>query len=143
MVEDGNICLVISRVFGDSSPFTSLSSIIKGIRWAVSKQKVKVVNLSLTGGDYSVSSDRFFKRLATKKGVIVVAASGNGGNSATSYPAGYDSVVSVGAIDENKKRASFSQYNSMVDFTAPGVDIMVRGSIGILSQLQGSTRETD
>jgi subtilisin family serine protease len=46
----------------------------------------------------------------------------------TSYPAGYDSVLSVGAIDENKNRASFSQYNNMVDFTAPGVDVMVRNS---------------
>jgi serine protease len=128
MVEDGNICLVISRVFGDSSSFTSLSSIVKGIRWAVNKQKVKVVNLSLTGGVYSVTSDRFFKRLTTKKGVLVVAASGNGGSSVTSYPAGYDSVLSVGAIDENKNRASFSQYNNMVDFTAPGVDVMVRNS---------------
>lgn len=130
MVQDGNVCLVISRVFGDSSPYTSLSSIIKGIRWAASKQKAKVINLSLTGGYYTVTSDRFFKRLH-QKGILVVAASGNAGSSLKSYPAAYDSVVSVGAIDENKARAKFSQYNDMVDFAAPGVDIMSTAPIGM------------
>lgn len=40
------------------------------------------------------------------------------------YPASYENVISVAAVDQNLKRASFSQYNQFVDIAAPGVDIL-------------------
>jgi subtilisin family serine protease len=56
--------------------------------------------------------------------VLSVAAAGNDGNRVVSYPAGYASVVMVGALDENKQWASFSQYNSKVEISAPGVSVL-------------------
>ncbi|UUZ56073.1 S8 family serine peptidase [Massilia sp. H-1] len=41
-----------------------------------------------------------------------------------SYPAGYSSVMMVGAVDENKAWASFSQYNSKVEIAGPGVAVL-------------------
>src|SRR5690606_3054720 len=55
--------------------------------------------------------------------VLVVAAAGNSGSSALSYPASYDSVVSVAAVASRGNRASFSQYNSQVEVAAPGVAV--------------------
>jgi subtilisin family serine protease len=56
--------------------------------------------------------------------VLSIAAAGNDGNAVTSYPAGYASVMSVAAVDENKAYASFSQYNSDVEISGPGVSVL-------------------
>ena len=48
------------------------------------------------------------------QGVLSIAAAGNDGNTAHSYPASYDSVVSVAAVDSGKVVADFSQKTSQV-----------------------------
>jgi serine protease len=53
-----------------------------------------------------------------------VAAAGNDGNNRKSYPASYDSVISVAAIDSNKAVAAFSQKNNAVELAAPGVAVL-------------------
>ena len=56
--------------------------------------------------------------------MLSIAAAGNDGTSAYSYPASYPSVVSVAAIDSNKQVADFSQYNDQVELAAPGVGVL-------------------
>ena len=82
-----------------------------------------VISMSLGGPTQNTTEKRAFDALAAK-GVLSIAASGNDGNTAISYPAGYASVMSVGALDENKAWASFSQYNSKVEISAPGVAVL-------------------
>lgn len=57
------------------------------------------------------------------EGILLVAAAGNDGSDSYSWPASYDSVMSVGAITEGKRIASFSQSNDAVDICAPGVQV--------------------
>jgi hypothetical protein len=83
----------------------------------------KVISMSLGGGGYSSSADNLYKDLFENKGVLIIAAAGNDGNSALSYPASYDAVMSVAAVDSNKNKASFSQYNNQVEIAAPGVSV--------------------
>jgi parallel beta-helix repeat protein/predicted outer membrane repeat protein len=61
---------------------------------------------------------------AISQGVIVVAAAGNNNSSTPLYPAIYDHVISVAATDSNDDKASFSNYGSLVDIAAPGVDVL-------------------
>ncbi|MFE0460922.1 type VII secretion-associated serine protease mycosin [Kitasatospora sp. NPDC058965] len=61
---------------------------------------------------------------AEQANVVVVAASGNDGQDGTTYPAGYPSVLAVGASDRNNERASFSEYGDFVKVAAPGVDML-------------------
>ncbi|MFJ5235001.1 type VII secretion-associated serine protease mycosin [Kitasatospora sp. NPDC088391] len=61
---------------------------------------------------------------AEKRGVVVVASSGNDGQEGPTYPAQYDTVLAVGASDRNNERAAFSQYGDFVDVVAPGVDML-------------------
>ena len=56
------------------------------------------------------------------RGILVIAAAGNAGDTTTSFPAGYPSVMSVAAIDINKAKAGLSQSNADVEIAAPGVD---------------------
>jgi len=83
----------------------------------------KVINMSLGGSDYSVSLNDTVQD-AWNAGVVIVAGAGNDGTTAPFYPAALDNVVSVGAFDEDGARASFSNYGSWVDISAPGNLVM-------------------
>jgi len=83
----------------------------------------KVVNMSL-GGSGSSNTEKNALQAAANTGVLLVAASGNDGDSTHSYPASYDSVMAVGALDSNDQHAEFSQYTSQVEISAPGEAIL-------------------
>ena len=77
------------------------------------------------GGPISNRIERdFFQTIFEQQNVLVIAAAGNAGNTRKSYPASYDAVMSVAAIDENKELAFFSQVNNQVEISAPGVAVL-------------------
>ena len=61
---------------------------------------------------------------AVDRGVIVVAAAGNTWTYGVNYPAKFNNVIAVGAVDNNKRRAWFSSYGPELDVVAPGVNIL-------------------
>ena len=83
----------------------------------------KIISMSLGGPEFSAQENNLFTELYNFNGILSIAAAGNDGSSAYSFPASYDNVLSVGAIDESKSLASFSTFNDRVDLVAPGVDI--------------------
>ncbi|EZH65460.1 hypothetical protein DH09_17705 [Bacillaceae bacterium JMAK1] len=104
----------------------SLNSIIQGIYWAI-ENDMDVMNLSLGSSTGStVMSEAIYA--AEEANIVVVAAAGNTGASATggstvSYPAAYDSVVAVGATNQSNGRAPFSSVGSELTIMAPGDQI--------------------
>ena len=82
-----------------------------------------VISMSLGGPSFNSTESSTFADLASR-GILSIAAAGNAGTTAISYPAGYTGVMMVGAIDEFKQWATFSQYNSKVEITGPGVGVM-------------------
>ena len=60
---------------------------------------------------------------AAAAGVVMVAASGNDGVKQVLYPAAYDSVIAVGAVDASGQIAGFSNTGSEISLAAPGVGI--------------------
>lgn len=113
--------LVPIKCFLDSSK-SSLSYIISGVYKAIDDYNCSVINLSL-GLDSDSISFRECVNYAVRKGAIVVAASGNDGNSQLLYPAAYDNVIGVGAINSSERRSSFSNYNRSVHVVAPGENL--------------------
>lgn len=113
--------LLISRVFGDDGGW-AYSSTLADAANKCGQAGAKIISMSLGGGARSKSEENAFKALANS-GVLSIAAAGNAGNTQTSYPAGYDIVVSVAAIDSAKARATFSQANRDVEIAAPGVHV--------------------
>ncbi|MCC2970767.1 S8 family peptidase [Massilia sp. IC2-476] len=81
-----------------------------------------IISMSLGGPSGTTTESNAFATIASAN-ILSIAAAGNAGNSSMSYPAGYSSVVSVGAVDEYKAWASFSQYNSKVELAGPGVSV--------------------
>ena len=113
--------LHIVKVFGAEG--WAYSSSLAAAAYQCGNAGANVISMSLGGPRPSQLEMRAFLTLASK-GVLSVAAAGNDGNSAISYPAGYPSVVMVGALDENKAWADFSQFNSKVELSAPGVSVL-------------------
>lgn len=106
----------------DSSGSGYYSWIANGITWAADNG-AKVISLSL-GGSSSSQTLQNAVNYALGKGVVVVAAAGNNGNSLPFYPAAYANVISVAATDSNDHKASWSNYGPSVVIAAPGVNIL-------------------
>lgn len=128
-VSPGAVDLHIVRVFSGGSDgcgwtFSSgLADAVNRCQAAANGRKV-VINMSLGGSFSSQTENTAFENLFATGNVLSVAAAGNDGNTRKSYPASYNSVISVAAIDSNKALASFSQRNDQVELAAPGVSVL-------------------
>jgi subtilisin family serine protease len=83
----------------------------------------KVINCSFGGASYSAATQNIINDAWTA-GVVIVASAGNDGQNVPRYPASYDNVVNVAASNSTDLKASFSNYHSTVDITAPGENIL-------------------
>jgi len=102
--------------------YGSYESVANGIIWAAD-HGAKVISMSLGGPSNSaVITDAVKHALA--KDAMLIAASGNDGNSSISYPAGVAGVMAVGASDSTDKIARFSQFGKHLSVSAPGVNIL-------------------
>ncbi|NLC19835.1 MAG: S8 family serine peptidase, partial [Clostridiales bacterium] len=102
----------------DSAGVGSMYNVAQGIKWAADNG-AKIINLSLGARlpDYPRTLAEAV-RYAQEKGILVVAAAGNDGMGvADFYPACLPGVLSVGAIDTDTRKASFSNEG---DVAAPG-----------------------
>jgi type VII secretion-associated serine protease mycosin len=99
------------------------SNVAAGIIWAAD-HGARVINVSLGGGPSS--GVQIAIRYALTKQAVVVAAAGNNGASGNTpvYPAAYPEAIAVGAYDQNRAQAAFSNRSAYVDVSAPGNEIL-------------------
>jgi thermitase len=92
------------------------------IEWAI-KKDAKIINLSLGTGEFSLIVNQAINH-ACNLGIFVVTSVGNDDSLTVSYPGsrGYERVerVSVGSVEANDYRSSFSNYGWQVEVAAPG-----------------------
>lgn len=119
---NGTVPLHIVKVFGDGCSWTYSSDLIAATDVCAAEGS-RIISMSLGGSFRNRFEERQFNQLYNA-GVLSVAAAGNNGSTQRSYPASYDSVISVAAIDANKVVADFSQKNSQVELAAPGVAVL-------------------
>ncbi len=81
-----------------------------------------IQNMSLGGGGFSSAFQNAIND-ATTAGSLIIAAAGNENSSTPSYPAAYDNVISVAAVDYERRRAPYSNFHATVDIAAPGGDV--------------------
>ncbi|MEF8873200.1 MAG: S8 family serine peptidase [Candidatus Thermoplasmatota archaeon] len=81
-----------------------------------------IISMSF-GGQYSAFTPAFelqMERAYNWDDILHVAAAGNDDSDEKYYPAGYDSVISVSAVDSDKERADYSNHGDWIEVTAPG-----------------------
>lgn len=109
------------------------SDIRNGILWSAGlanasgtlpNNPADIINMSLGGGGFSQSTQDACTA-AHNAGVVVIAAAGNENSSTPSFPAAYDDVISVAAVDQQAARAPYSNFHPSVDIAAPGGDVSI------------------
>ena len=127
---NGDVGLHIVKVFEDDASSASgcgwgySSNLVAALNACIAAGSGKklIVNMSLGGAVKNRTEQRAFNS-AYDAGVLSIAAAGNDGNTRHSYPASYDSVISVAAVDSALTVADFSQQTSQVELAAPGVAV--------------------
>lgn len=99
------------------SAFLKTSDILDAIIYAINND-ADVINMSFAGPELSRLAE--ILKLAEDIGIVCVAAAGNSGTTRQTYPAALSSVIAVGALSDDKSKASYSNSGSWVDFVAPG-----------------------
>ncbi|WP_228688221.1 type VII secretion-associated serine protease mycosin [Amycolatopsis keratiniphila] len=118
--------------------------VANGVRYAAD-QGAKVINLSLAGfDDFAVIRDAV--AYAVSRDALVVAAAGNGQRDTTvafpSYPASYEGVLGVGAVDIDGARMTGSQIGSYVDLMAPGAKVLTAARVDGHAYVDGTSFAT-
>jgi len=108
------------KVMGDDGVGT-YSAVAYGIVWAAD-HGARVINMSL-GGTSSSSTLQDAVNYAWGKGVVLVAAAGNNGNSVPFYPAYFQNVIAVASTGPTDTLSPYSNYGDWVDVAAPGGSI--------------------
>ncbi len=82
-------------------------------------KRAHVINMSLGGPSDSFTLSDAVKR-AIDRGVIIVASAGNDNVDTPTYPAWYDDVINVGAVDLSGEKAPYSNFGEKITVVAPG-----------------------
>lgn len=126
-----NVTIYNANVIGNSPEVgdaASTDALILALDWLAGLD-VRIVNIALAGPynkllDLAVGS-------ATSRGVIIVAAVGNAGpDAAPQFPAAFDDVIAVTAVDAERRLFTNAVQGRHVDIAAPGVDVLVQGGSG-------------
>jgi subtilisin family serine protease len=115
-----NANLYALKIFGKTG-FATEDGFLKAADWAIDNN-MHLLNASFGSTQHSQVEQAMVHALK-KHNITLVAAAGNAGNTKYSYPASYNGVVSVAAIDKNKQHAMFSQRNDQLTISAPGVSV--------------------
>ncbi|HWO98978.1 MAG TPA: S8 family peptidase [Bacillus sp. (in: firmicutes)] len=119
--------------------------IISGIHYAI-EQKADIISMSL-GGPEDVPELHEAIQKAVANNILVICAAGNEGDGDDStdefaYPGSYNEVISVGAIDLERRSSDFSNSNNEVDLVAPGENILSTYLNGTYATLSGTSMAT-
>ncbi|HEY7672459.1 MAG TPA: S8 family serine peptidase [Gammaproteobacteria bacterium] len=127
----GAVRLYAASVFvlDDDESIATTGSLVAALEW-LGAQRVGVINMSLTGPPNRVL-EAAIAALA-KHDVLMVAAVGNEGPAGRPlYPAAYDTVVGITAVDSENRIYRHANRGPQVAFAAPGVRAKVaRGNGG-------------
>lgn len=115
--------LYIGKVLNDFGR-GSEQMVADGIDWAIA-QEVDIISISLGAPESMPKVEKAVKK-ALKQNIIIICAAGNEGPymDTVNYPAQYEDVIAIGAIDRNKKVTDFASRGNAVDLVAPGDNIL-------------------
>ena len=116
---------------------TTAKNMVIAIDWLVEK-KVDVINMSLEGPPNKLLHQMIKK--AEENRIFVVAAAGNGGPTAPpAFPAAYQEVIAVTAVNTHNEPYVFANHGDYIDFSALGVDVLHASITGTNIQKSSGT----
>ena len=132
-----NVDLYIANVLNDKG-LGRVVDILDGVTYAInSNVDILCMSLGVNKKLPQILEERI--KRAVNKGIIIVCATGNNGKQSVAYPASYDFVVGVGGVNQDLKRADFSNYGFDMDIVAPSVDILSTWKDGKYAYMSGTS----
>ena len=130
----------VADVYGTDKAGGNALAVAKAMGWLVGNGS-KVINISLVGPENALVERAIAQ--AQSRGVAVVAAVGNDGPAAPpAYPASYDKVVAVTAVDRRNRALIEAGRALHLDYASPGADIYARDAKGNRMKLRGTSFAT-
>ena len=125
-----NISIYAIKVLNNAG-FGTWEDAAEGVYWAMkgpdgiigTEDDAEVISMSFGGFGYSQIFHDAIKA-AYDQGIVLVAAAGNEGDDGVTYPAKFEEVIAVAAIDEYDNVPTWSSKGPEVELAAPGVDIL-------------------
>ncbi|MFJ7667062.1 S8 family peptidase [Lysinibacillus sp. NPDC097195] len=114
----------------------SIDHLIEAIDWCIDKQ-VDFVNISFGFQTPNAQLESTINK-ALEQGITIVAAAGNTYGLATDYPAKLDGVLSIGSINEQNKRSSFSAIGK-INYVFHGENVLSINHNGRASDFTGTS----
>jgi hypothetical protein len=135
-----NATVYAAAVFEDDrerGEIASTVSLVRALDWLMSSG-VDVVNISLAGPPNRLLETALNR--ASEQGLMIIAAAGNGGPVAKPmYPAAYDAVVAVTAVDAGGQVYRLANRGAYLDLAAPGVSVLHAKAGGGYSASSGTS----
>jgi len=136
----------------DGSGDSDIDTIIKALEWVKDYKspkgdKVAIVSMSLSTNARRTTRQQInnlhaiIKKLVDSN-IAVICSAGNTYKEEVRYPAAFDEVICVGAVDINKKKAMFSTTGKHVDVCQVGVDVVSSWYLGGYASLSGTSMST-
>jgi subtilisin family serine protease len=110
------------------APGATTESLIAALDWLVS-QDVQAINMSLAGPANELLEAALIV-VAEANGVVVAAVGNNGPSGEALFPAAYEGVIGVTAVDRKQRIFRYANRGDHVDYAALGVDVKVADSGG-------------
>lgn len=129
-------CQIISAKVLNNNGAGPLQAVAQAIDWVI-EAKANVIVMSLGCPIHLEFLAQACKR-ACQAGIAVVAAAGNDGGG-VNYPAAYDCVIAVGAVDRDGKVCQFSCRGKEIAVAAPGAEITSAWPGGKYATLSGTS----
>ncbi len=113
--------LVCVKATTNSASSSTVTNGYDGVVYAVAAG-ADVISMSWGGTGTSTTAQNIIT-WASQQGVVLVAAAGNSNVNTMFYPAAYTECIAVAATQSGDAKASFSNYGTWVDISAPGNNI--------------------
>ena len=127
----GDTAIYASSVFFQlpgRAPGASTESLIEALDWLLAEE-VPVISMSLAGPPDAVL-EQALQRVQSAGTFVVAAVGNNGPGGGPLYPAAYESVIGVTAVDQRRRIFPYANRGPHVAFSAIGVDARVADSRG-------------
>ncbi|MCR4318326.1 MAG: S8 family serine peptidase [Planctomycetes bacterium] len=125
------------RVFGKTGVGTNFD-LLRGLLFA-RDSGANVVNLSFASRDKSNILESVCDSLLAENVTLVGAIGNDGLTKVPTYPACFESVIAIGAIDENFETYKLGNIHPKIIASAPGVDVPVTGLYGEVARDTGTS----
>lgn len=121
----------------DAENKATLSRVVEGIYWCI-ENDIDIINMSFGTTVKSAVLEKAIQD-ANDAGILLISSAGNGDTQGVEYPAAYEEVIAVGAVNTSAEKTEESAVGEEVELVAPGEQILSDSMLGLETVVSGTS----